>query len=40
MEPSHAASAVLEQFWDFSLPVDPIKIAQKMGISVYYSEGP
>ena len=40
MEPSHAASAVLEQFWDLSLPVDPIKIAQKMGISVYYSEGP
>ncbi len=38
MEPSHAASVILEKFWDFSLPVDPIKIAQRMNINVYYSD--
>lgn len=36
--PSYIASDILEQFWDLSLPVNPIAIAQKMGISVYYSE--
>ncbi|MBQ7608231.1 MAG: ImmA/IrrE family metallo-endopeptidase [Desulfovibrionaceae bacterium] len=38
MTPVDAANNVLGQFWDLTLPVDPIAIAGKMGITVYYSD--
>ena len=38
MNPVDAANDVLGRFWDLTLPVDPIAIANMMGISVYYSD--
>lgn len=38
MKPEDAASAVLRNFWDYSLPVNPIAIANKLGIQVFMSD--
>ncbi|WP_336857200.1 ImmA/IrrE family metallo-endopeptidase [Sinomonas albida] len=32
------AQAVLDEYWDDSYPVDPVKIARKMGVEVFTAE--
>ena len=39
MRPEDAASAVLLRFWDCSLPVNPVAIAEKLDIKVFMSDG-
>ncbi|MBQ7739545.1 MAG: hypothetical protein IJT59_07845 [Desulfovibrionaceae bacterium] len=38
MDPIFAANETLGRFFDLTLPVDPIAIANQMGINVYYSD--
>ena len=38
MRPEDAASAVLLRFWDCSLPVNPVAIAEKLDIKVFMSD--
>ncbi|MDR3358564.1 MAG: ImmA/IrrE family metallo-endopeptidase [Desulfovibrio sp.] len=37
LTPESIAEQILQDFWDKSLPVDPVKIAVKMGIKVFSS---
>ena len=36
MRPEDAAQIILNGNWDLSLPVNPVDIAQKLGLQVYY----
>ena len=38
IDPIYAAGITLRRYWDLDLPVDPVIIAKKMGILVYYSD--
>ncbi|MDY0204822.1 MAG: ImmA/IrrE family metallo-endopeptidase [Desulfovibrio desulfuricans] len=38
MKPDEAASIVLKSYWDYSLPVNPVEIAEKLGLKVYMSD--
>ena len=37
MRPEDAAQAILNMNWDLSLPVNPVEIATKLGLQVFYS---
>lgn len=39
MNSTQAAQSVLRQFWDLSLPVNPVKLAHALGLNVFYSSG-
>ena len=39
MDSLQATQSVLRQYWDLSLPVNPVKIASVLGINVFYSSG-
>lgn len=38
MKPEDAAGAVLLRYWDCSLPVNPVAIAEKMGLKVFMAD--